>query len=183
MSPLSNNSLFLEYTRYKNDNQIWGDCTQNIFHIRSPLHDYLMRGLNISLSSDDPLQFHFTKEPLMEEYSIAAQVWKLSSCDMCELARNSVEQSGFSRDTKNCWVGPNHLREGVAGNDTTRTNVPDIRVSYRYEREAVRKKSVDFFHFQVRKVNPESTLFKKKIIYGGGGGWAGHFPYVFAIVL
>ena len=54
---------------------------------RSPLHDYLMRGLNISLSSDDPLQFHFTKEPLMEEYSIAAQVWKLSSCDMCELAR------------------------------------------------------------------------------------------------
>jgi len=114
MSPLSNNSLFLEYTR-------------------SPMHDYLMRGLNISLSSDDPLQFHFTKEPLMEEYSIAAQVWKLSSCDMCELARNSVEQSGFSAETKNCWLGPNHTREGVAGNDTTRTNVPDIRVSYRYE--------------------------------------------------
>ena len=40
------------------------------------MHDYLMRGLNISLSSDDPLQFHFTKEPLMEEYSIAAQVGK-----------------------------------------------------------------------------------------------------------
>ena len=33
-----------------------------------------MRGLNISISTDDPLQFHFTKEPLMEEYSIAAQV-------------------------------------------------------------------------------------------------------------
>lgn len=32
----------------------------------------------------------------MEEYSIAAQVWKLSSCDMCELARNSVLMSGFS---------------------------------------------------------------------------------------
>jgi len=31
----------------------------------------------------------------MEEYSIAAQVWKLSSCDMCELARNSVTMSGF----------------------------------------------------------------------------------------
>ena len=52
---------------------------------------------------------------------------------MCELARNSVEQSGFSRETKNCWLGPNHLREGVAGNDTSRSNVPDIRVSYRYE--------------------------------------------------
>ena len=31
----------------------------------------------------------------MEEYSIAAQVWKLSTCDMCELARNSVLMSGF----------------------------------------------------------------------------------------
>ena len=41
---------------------------------RSPLPDYLARGLNVSISTDDPLQFHFTKEPLMEEYSIAAQV-------------------------------------------------------------------------------------------------------------
>lgn len=32
----------------------------------------------------------------MEEYSIAAQVWKLSSVDMCELARNSILMSGFS---------------------------------------------------------------------------------------
>ena len=31
----------------------------------------------------------------MEEYSIAAQVWKLSGVDMCELARNSVVMSGF----------------------------------------------------------------------------------------
>src|SRR5690242_16752130 len=31
----------------------------------------------------------------MEEFSIAAQVWKLSACDMCELARNSVLMSGF----------------------------------------------------------------------------------------
>lgn len=34
----------------------------------------------------------------MEEYSIAAQVWKLSSCDMCELARNSVLMSGFPHE-------------------------------------------------------------------------------------
>ena len=31
----------------------------------------------------------------MEEYSIAAQVWKLTTCDMSELARNSVIMSGF----------------------------------------------------------------------------------------
>ena len=39
-----------------------------------------------------------TQEPLIEEYSIAAQVWKLSPCDMCELARNSVLMSGFEHE-------------------------------------------------------------------------------------
>lgn len=61
----------------------------------------------------------------MEEYSIAAQVWKLSSCDMCELARNSVLMSGFPHRMKHHWLGPNYTREGVAGNDITRTNVID----------------------------------------------------------
>lgn len=31
------------------------------------------------------------------------------------------------------WLGPNYTREGVPGNDITRTNVPDIRVAFRYE--------------------------------------------------
>ncbi|CAL1540663.1 unnamed protein product [Lymnaea stagnalis] len=114
MSPLSNNSLFLNYHR-------------------NPLPEYLNRGLNVSLSTDDPLQFHFTKEPLMEEYSIAAQVWKLSTCDMCEIARNSVLQSGFPHEVKKHWLGPNYLSEGISGNDVSRTNVPDIRVAYRYD--------------------------------------------------
>jgi len=114
MSPLSNNSLFLNYNR-------------------SPFPDYLARGLNVSLSTDDPLQFHFTKEPLMEEYSIAAQIWKLSSCDLCELARNSVITSGFSHHVKQHWLGTNYTMEGVAGNEVSRTNVPNIRVAYRYE--------------------------------------------------
>ena len=42
MSPLSNNSLFLDYNR-------------------NPFPEYFSRGLLISLSTDDPLQFHFTK--------------------------------------------------------------------------------------------------------------------------
>ncbi|KAK6963268.1 AMP deaminase 2, partial [Biomphalaria glabrata] len=114
MSPLSNNSLFLNYHR-------------------NPLPEYFNRGLNVSLSTDDPLQFHFTKEPLMEEYSIAAQVWKFSTCDMCEIARNSVLQSGFPHEVKKHWLGPNYLSEGISGNDVSRTNVPDIRVVYRYD--------------------------------------------------
>jgi AMP deaminase len=42
MSPLSNNALFLTYER-------------------NPFPDFHKVGLNISLSTDDPLQFHFTK--------------------------------------------------------------------------------------------------------------------------
>jgi AMP deaminase len=38
----------------------------------------------------------------MEEYSIAAQVWKLSGADMCELARNSVIMSGFPHEVS--WI-------------------------------------------------------------------------------
>ncbi|VVD04349.1 unnamed protein product [Leptidea sinapis] len=79
MSPLSNNSLFLRYHR-------------------NPLPEYFARGLKVTLSTDDPLQFHYTKEALMEEYSVAAQAWKLSACDMCELARHSVIMSGFPHE-------------------------------------------------------------------------------------
>jgi len=34
---------------------------------------------------------------------------------------------------KKHWLGPNYTRDGVAGNDVTRTNVPDIRIAYRHE--------------------------------------------------
>jgi AMP deaminase len=131
--------------------------------------EYFERGLCVSLSTDDPMQFHFTKvrmmfvvvnhanlssyvikEPLMEEYSIATQVWKLSSVDMCELARNSVLMSGFSHQVsenisrlcsissvifkvKVFWLGQHYREAGIAGNDIRRTNVPPIRIAYRYE--------------------------------------------------
>ncbi|CAG2066550.1 unnamed protein product [Timema podura] len=100
------------------------------------------RGCHVAITMSPPAvtfsflylnHYFFIQEPLMEEYSIAAQVWKLSSCDMCELARNSVLMSGFPHKMKQYWLGPNYTKEGVAGNDISRTNVPDIRVSYRYE--------------------------------------------------
>jgi len=55
VSPLSNNSLFLDYKR-------------------NPFPLFFRRGLNVTLSTDDPLQFHYTSSPLIEEYSIASQV-------------------------------------------------------------------------------------------------------------
>ena len=45
MSPLSNNSLFINYNR-------------------NPMLEYFERGLCVSLSTDDPMQFHFTKVEL-----------------------------------------------------------------------------------------------------------------------
>ncbi|XP_041053588.1 AMP deaminase 3-like isoform X1 [Carcharodon carcharias] len=114
MSPLSNNSLFLEYSK-------------------NPLREFLHKGLKISLSTDDPMQFHYTKEALMEEYAIAAQVWKLSTCDLCEIARNSVLQSGLSHEEKQHYLGVNYLKEGPEGNDIRKTNVAQIRMAFRYE--------------------------------------------------
>jgi AMP deaminase len=42
---------------------------------------YITLGMNVSLSTDDPLMLHYTKDPLVEEYSVATQVWKLSATD------------------------------------------------------------------------------------------------------
>ena len=113
MSPLSNNALFLAYER-------------------NPFHQYFKRGLNVSLSTDDPLQFAFTKEPLMEEYAVAAQIYKLSPVDMCELAKNSVTQSGYEHSIKQQWLGPNFQVPGARGNTMVKTNVPDRREEFRY---------------------------------------------------
>ncbi|CAJ0940411.1 unnamed protein product [Ranitomeya imitator] len=114
MSPLSNNSLFLEYAK-------------------NPLLDFHEKGLVISLSTDDPMQFHYTKEPLMEEYAIAAQVFKLSTCDMCEISRSSVLQCGLSHEEKAHFLGEDYHKEGPQGNDIRKTNVAQIRMAYRYE--------------------------------------------------
>ncbi|TDZ36269.1 AMP deaminase [Colletotrichum trifolii] len=114
MSPLSNNALFLAYER-------------------NPFYQYFRRGLNVSLSTDDPLQFAFTKEPLMEEYAVAAQIYKLSPVDMCELAKNSVKQSGFESAIKEQWLGSHYKLPGKAGNAMVKTNVPDRREEFRYQ--------------------------------------------------
>ncbi|ODN84531.1 AMP deaminase [Cryptococcus amylolentus CBS 6039] len=112
MSPLSNNALFLTYER-------------------NPFKDFFRTGLNVSLSTDDPLQFHFTASHLLEEYSCAAQIYKLTPADMCELARNSVLQSGWEMQVKKHWIGQHWYLPGAAGNDIHKTNVPTIRLAYR----------------------------------------------------
>ena len=118
MSPLSNNKLFLDYHS-------------------NPFPVFFVRGLNVSLSTDDPLMLHLTKDPLVEEYGVASQVWRLSSTDVCEIARNSVLQSGFEHPYKKHFLGQGYERHNQPphyGNNINYTNVPDIRVVYRRER-------------------------------------------------
>ncbi|KAK9367844.1 hypothetical protein V1509DRAFT_565991 [Lipomyces kononenkoae] len=114
MSPLSNNALFLAYDK-------------------NPFFSYFKRGLNVSLSTDDPLQFAYTREALIEEYSVAAQIYRLSAVDMCELAKNSVLQSGFEAAIKAHWLGKDFMSPGVIGNRIEKSNVPNVRVEYRLQ--------------------------------------------------
>lgn len=126
MSPLSNNALFLTYDK-------------------NPFPSYFKRGLNVALSTDDPLQFSYTREPLIEEFSVAAQIWKLSNVDMSELAKNSVKISGFEYELKKHWIGHKFNQKGVESNDIEKTNVPDIRASYRYETLATEFGLIDYY--------------------------------------
>ncbi|GAA5946034.1 hypothetical protein JCM10213_005459 [Rhodosporidiobolus nylandii] len=140
MSPLSNNALFLTYER-------------------NPFPNFFRTGLNVSLSTDDPLQFHFTKEPLLEEYSVAAQIYKLSPADMCELARNSCVQSGFEMEIKRHWLGPDWYLPGKVGNQIHKTNVPNLRAEYRWEtlmeeRNMIAMASADASAVSSESVNP-----------------------------
>lgn len=127
MSPLSNNALFLALER-------------------NPFHQYFKRGLNVSLSTDDPLQFAYTKEPLMEEYAVAAQIYKLSPVDMCELAKNSVKQSGYEYSVKQHWIGPNYMEPGFRGNTMVKTNVPDLREEFRYRTLREEQQMVEMYN-------------------------------------
>jgi len=137
MSPLSNNALFLTYER-------------------NPLPLFFRTGLNVSLSTDDPLQFHFTKEPLLEEYSVAAQIYKLSPADMCELARNSVIQSGFEMAIKRHWLGAEWYKSSVDGNVIHKTNVPNGRLAFRHS--TLTEERIMVWRFAGRKGLPNREL-------------------------
>ena len=114
VSPLSNNALFL-------------------YFLSNPFPEFFRRGLNVSLSTDDPMMFHQTQEPLIEEYSVAARVWGFSPNDLCEIARNSVLQCGFDYQFKRDAIGDRWYMHSSLGNDPRKTHLSDIRVAFRFE--------------------------------------------------
>lgn len=112
MCPLSNNALF---------------CKLNA----SPIGSFIKCGLKVALGTDDPLQFHITQEPLMEEYSNARNLWNLTMVDLTELARNSVDISAFDPIFKTKWLGENHNELGLGGNNPAKTNLTQVRTKFR----------------------------------------------------
>lgn len=136
VSPLSNNALFL-------------------YFLNNPFPEFFRRGLNVSLSTDDPMMFHQTQEPLIEEYSIAARVWGFSQNDLCEIARNSVLQSGFEHEFKRDAIGDRWYMSSSLGNDPNRTHLSDIRVAFRFETYHT---EIDFLELCCGKAIPRSML-------------------------
>jgi len=117
VSPLSNNFLFRKIRE-------------------NPFPKLFRRGLNVTLSTDDPLLFHMSDDALLEEYSVARASFDLSMTDISEIARNSVLQSGFEDKYKKEWLGEEYAR-GVTFCDETKTHVPLIRAKYRAEHLAL----------------------------------------------
>ena len=60
------------------------------------------------------------------------QVFKMSSADLCEIARNGVLHSGFPHACKKHWVAEQYWRPGPEGNDIHKTNVPNLRLRFRW---------------------------------------------------
>ncbi|KAL9181807.1 hypothetical protein ACHAXT_012150 [Thalassiosira profunda] len=117
VSPLSNNFLFRKMHQ-------------------NPFPKLFKRGLNVTLSTDDPLLFHMSDDALLEEYSVARASYDLSMTDISEIARNSVFQSGFEVHLRKEWLGE-HYKKGVTHCDENKTHVPLIRAKFRAEHLAL----------------------------------------------
>ncbi|CAJ1953637.1 unnamed protein product [Cylindrotheca closterium] len=117
ISPLSNNFLFRKIAN-------------------NPFPKFFRRGLNVTLSTDDPLLFHMSDDALLEEYSVARATFDLSMTDMMEIARNSIMQSGFKEEFKEKYLGKN-FRKGATFCDEHSTHVPLIRAKFRAEHLAI----------------------------------------------
>lgn len=106
VSPISNACLFVPYAK-------------------NPFPKFFRRGLCVTLTTDDPLQFHMSTEPQLEEYTTAKHAWNLSMTDLSEVARNSVLISSMSDETADALIG---------GEDPCdASNIPRRRFDFRFD--------------------------------------------------
>merc|ERR1711964_481229 len=153
VSPLSNNALFKKIE----DN---------------PFYNFLERGLNVTLSTDDPLQFHTgnTSNALMEEYVVAKSRWSLTNTDLAEITRNSILQSGFSHKKKQEYIGNQYRIGGVVGNEEGKTGIPKCRSAFR--QEALLTELHDIYNATVRPFDGNKDTKGKAVeVQMANGKW------------
>ena len=135
-----NEQVSLQYLYYLDQIGISCAILSNNFLFRkiknNPFPKLFQRGLNVTLSTDDPMLFHLSDDALLEEYSVARASFDLSFTDISELARNSVLQSGFEDEWKRKWLGDDYAK-GVTFCDEYKTHVPLIRAKFRSEHLAM----------------------------------------------
>ena len=73
-------------------------------------------------------KLHFNRFELLQSF---VGTKKTLNTTVQNIFLNDVVYLSFQ--VKQHWLGPNYTRNGVAGNDISRTNVPDIRIAYRHE--------------------------------------------------
>merc|ERR1711879_233865 len=82
----------LEYLYYLAQVSVSMSPIANTTHLKdcrdNPFVTYFRRGLRVSLSTDDPLMFHVTHAPLIEEYVTARNTFELDEIDLSEIARS-----------------------------------------------------------------------------------------------
>ena len=126
-----------------------------------PFPKLFRRGLNVTLSTDDPLLFHMSDDALLEEYAVARSSFDLSMTDVLEIARNSVLQSGFEDELKKQWLGEDYAR-GMTFCDEQKTHVPLIRAKYRAEHLAIEHMLVHL----IAAGKSEEVLSEMKVQFG-----------------
>jgi hypothetical protein len=115
LTPLSNDTLF-----------------KKLRH--SPIPKFHRIGLITCIGTDDPLQFHTTHNPLLEEYAIAAKAFRLTPMDKSEMATYSIKASCFEHRWKEQWLGKTYWHgDPYVANNPLKSNLGDIRPHYRSE--------------------------------------------------
>lgn len=130
-------------------------------YTQNPFMKLFQMGFRVSLSTDSVLfNRSFTSEPLIEEYSVAANIYLLNSAELAELCRNSVLSCGFEgwykREWSGCTVFPTlYVNETVGGIDlwydvmfdtVLKHNVPLIRRKYRNDTLALEREFLNYIN-------------------------------------
>lgn len=151
MSPLCWNKTL----QLSNDDDSHIESNAGFAYEKNPAIEFFQIGMRVSLSTNKPLFSSLTREPLIEEYSVAGSMHKLSGVDLCELCRNSVLISEYNGDLKRHWIGvkynddTEHHAIGWESSDEfgiQRCNVPNMRLDYRIDSLNLEHRFIEKLH-------------------------------------